>query len=373
MPRVKRPWKVWVERCGKNWRCRWEGVHGQGQQPFVFKDDAKELALFKKRDLQRQDAGLPPLHNPKAKGPDFAAFKEKYLAWLLQRRAAGTHRNARFALNLWLEFASGRPVFPVTIREKEKTKVGMTVAEFSDWLMIRTARRLPGHRANGTRIVLRHFKAACRWAFREGIIDYDPFLFFEMPAAVAVGRVLNPGDLVEILRDLPDLPRRAVYFTLNTGFRVSEVTRADWRHHEIATEMREGKPLEVRYLTVVKSKTRRNKPQETKTQQLHANAIAVMGEPKESGLIFDVKPAWLQRRLRRSYLKLGVRRVRWHDLRHTWATNFMEEIRDLKALMDAGGWATHDAAMVYQHGTKKRVAATAEVHSQFAPEPRPNV
>lgn len=346
-------WKVWTEKSGDGrWRCRWKGEHGTGQQTFLYKQDARELSVSKRREFQRLRAGLPTVHSKE----DFQGFRKAYTNWIRSRRAPGTGRIALLALSNWIEFAGLK--FPVP---------GKTVNDFCDWLLNRDANLMvmgvPTERKrplspNYARILLRHLKAEFRWAKKHGFLTSDPFEHFEFPAPVQVARVLKPEEILSLLRELPETPRRALYFTLHTGLRISEVLRLDWKDVERGEKW---------YLTVVKSKTRFGKPAQTKTQRIHPNAIKVMGEPG-TGPVFPVKAAWLQRALRRATISLGLGRVRWHDLRHTWATSFMDEVRDLRALMDAGGWNTEHAAMIYQHRTKRRTDATAEVQSLVPPE-----
>jgi integrase len=264
---------------------------------------------------------------------------------------------ALLALKQWEEFAGKG--FPTR---------GKMPNDFCDWLLNRNTKPLLMGRPldapkkvlspNYARIILRHIKAAFRWAHKHKHIDHDPFVYFEMPAPVKVARVLRPSEVTALLRELPDLPRRAFYFTLHTGLRISELLRLDWNDVERGDKW---------YLTVLKSKTRRGREARTKSQRIHPYAIQAMGEPG-TGKVFPVQAAWLQRCLRRATKKLGLGRVRWHDLRHTWATFTMEQVQDLRAMMDAGGWETEHAAMVYQHKTKRRVDVTGEVDSPFSPE-----
>lgn len=321
-------WKVWAERSGKNWRCRWQGVYGDGQNVFVFKDDARECAILKRREFQRRDAGLPPMRTPT--GASFGSFRSKYLSWIEQRRSARTLYLAKRALDLYQSRIGAH--FP----GKEQ------VRDFSDAL-------LKEYNPNGARIYLRHLKAALRWAHREGMIDYDPFLHFEFPAPVPVARVLKPAEIAAILAELPDDVRRAVFFVLFTGLRLSEVLSLDW-----ANVVRRDGNL---YMTVLKSKTRRAKP-ETKTQAIHRQAAAVMGQERAAGSVFGLKMSKLEQNLRRAVVKLGLGRVRLHDLRHTWATLLQQQARDIRAVMEVGGWSSQSAAMIYQHGTPERQDVT---------------
>lgn len=337
-----RGWKVWTEASGNKWRCRWRGAHGGGQQTFLYKADAVEMAEHTERSFQRKDAGLAPL--PALFRPNFQAFQSEYQAWVEAKRSKRTSYLAKNSLAIWTEFAGA--VFPVTRKMKAATG-GKTVDDFCAW-MLSTPRLLKDKPAsvNYARMTLRHIKAAFRWGQKHEYIDRDPFLHFEMPPEEKVARILRPEEMSAILQHLPDVCARAAIFVLYTGLRIGEVLNLDWSGVELA-------PNGKYYLTVLKSKTRRAKP-ETKTQGIHAVALAAMGERQSFGKVFDVKLSRLSQTMAAAARKVGLGRVRWHDLRHTWATHLMEEAKDLRALMDAGGWATMQAAMIYQHPTEKR-------------------
>lgn len=356
MPRRPRGWKVWVEPSGESWRCRWKGIYGTGQETFVRKPDAGDLRDATKADFQRRDAGLPSAP-PAAAAPDYAAFRADVLAWYSRQRAGRTLYNTRVSLDWWEEFAG--QAFPVLARRGP----GKTIDQFADWALNVRAKRGGGKQGvNHVRLRLRHLKAAFRWGLKRDHLEVDPFLHFEMPPKVKVARLLTPDELSRLMAEMPDVCRRAMFFVLHTGLRIGEVLRLDW------SGVSRG-PTGIWYLTVVKSKTRRALGAETKTQAIHPRAVAVMGEPRKAGPVFDVKLSRLEQRLRAAVLKLGLGRARWHDVRHTWATYLMEEIKDLKALMDAGGWATVEAAMVYQHGTDKRRDATLQMPLQVPFQP----
>lgn len=354
-------WKVWVESGGAHWRTRWRGAHGRGQKVFLYKKDAQELRDALKQRFQRRDAGLPPLPAPAelAARKAYPAFRRDYLAWLRQWRAERTHYNAARSLDLWEEFAG--PEFPVSRRQRLEAG-GKAPEDFTLW-MLQVKKKADGgaQHVNHVRLRLRHLKAAVRWAYKEGYIDYDPFLHFEMPPAVPVARLLRPEEAQALVAELPDIVRRAFFFALFTGLRVGEVLRLDWA----GVERRAGGRW---YLTVLKSKTRRARA-ETKTQGIHARAIEAMGPPAASGPVFPVTLSRLEQRLRAAVVKLGLGRVRWHDLRHTWATYLMQEVRDLGAVMPRGGWVTPQAAMLYQHDTDERRDVTLKMRYEVPTGP----
>jgi integrase len=345
---------AWVEASAGAWRCRWRGIHGAGQATFTYKKDAQEMAEAKRQAWQRMDAGLPPL--PAAVAPaNFPAFSKEYRAHLGRKRSRRTHYLASHALKLWVEFAGER--FPVT-RKMKAAMGGRTVDDFCSWLL-----EEKGHSPNGTRINLRHLKAAIRWAVKFDLLDYDPFLHFEMPPADKVARLMKPEELARLFAELPDVCRRAALFALFTGLRIGEILSLDWMGIEQSASG-------IWYLTVLKSKTRRAK-EETKTQAIHPRAVGVLGPVRGSGPVFNVKLSRLEQTMKAATVRLNLGRVRWHDLRHTWATMLMQEAKDLPALMAAGGWATSQAAMIYQHPTEKRRDVTLKMGYELQNFPLP--
>ncbi len=349
---MARGWMVWIEPGGKNHRCRWTGMYGTGQQVFIYKADAHEFANVKRRQFQRISSGLDPL--PTTAAQNFPAFRKEYEAWIDANRSARTLFLAKNSLNMWAAFSG--PRFPVT-RKIKAASGGHTPDDFCAWML---SKDKPAS-INYARMTLRHLKAAFRWGQKHEYIDRDPFLHFEMPPAVPVARVLRPQEVAAILQHLPEVCARAAVFVLYTGLRIGEVLNLDWSGVELASS---GKW----YMTVLKSKTRRAKP-ETKTQAIHPIALQAMGARQVAGKVFDVKLSRLSQTMAAATTKLNKGRVRWHDLRHTWATHLMEEAKDLRALMDAGGWATMQAAMIYQHPTEKRRDVTLQMTYQVPSRP----
>ena len=337
---MRRGWKVSMERAGRNWRCRWRGSHGDGQLVFVSRQDARELAECKRQEFQRADAGLPP-RPPEHRHISFGDMTQRYLDWLDSRRSARTRQIAGRALDLYRAMVGDR----LPVREDVDT--------FSQALLRR-------YSPNAARIYLRHSKAAFRWALhqRPRLIEEDPFSGFEFPAPSPVARLVSPADMTAILGEVPDVVRRALVYMLYTGLRTGELVRLDW-----SDVQRDGDDWRM---TVAKSKTRRAAP-EKKTQAIHPSARAVMGEPREAGRVFAVSAGRLGQNLRRAVLKLKLPRTRLHDLRHTWATHLLQSAPDLRAVMEVGGWASVQAAMLYQHGTPERQRVTLSMRYDLAP------
>jgi integrase len=80
------------------------------------------------------------------------------------------------------------------------------------------------------------------------------------------------------------------------------------------------------------------------------------------GKLFDVSRNSLQSAFHDAAVNLGLPRTRIHDLRHTWATRFMERTGDLYALMRLGGWKDLKSVEKYQHLTRGRSKAVLSLN-----------
>lgn len=57
--------------------------------------------------------------------------------------------------------------------------------------------------------------------------------------------------------------------------------------------------------------------------------------------------------------RAGVAPVRWHDLRHTWASWHVQAGTPLAVLKELGGWASIEQVQVYAHLARAHYAAFA--------------
>ena len=315
--------------------------------PYQKKADAQAKKLLSDSYDARLEVGQPPQST-------WSGFVAAFLASRARRREPRTIYNAKKALEAFGAALKDPP--PQTITRG-------SLRAFEDWFLAHEYKRGPKGKArrygvNHLLIHLRALKAAFRWAKRERMMTEDPFDGFEMPAAVDVRRYLTGPELLMLLGHLPPVSRRAAICVLQTGLRLGEVLRADWRGMEPPAAAA-GRSSWV--LTVERSKVRRAERASkvtTKTLAIDPLALSVMGEPQSSGPIFPVRRDLLQSHLRKAREKAGLGRVRWHDMRHTWATDLMSIVKDEYALMTVGGWTSRQAVAIYQHGTAARRDAT---------------
>ena len=287
----------------------------------------------------------------------WAGLTAAFLASRERRREPRTIYNAKRALDIFGQALREPPPRAITIN---------SLRAFEDWFLKHEYKRGPKGRprrygVNHLLIHLRALKAAFRWARRERMMKVDPFDGFEMPAAVDVRRYMTGAELLRLLAALPPVSRCAAVFVLQTGFRIGEVMRADWSGMQ-PPDAKAGRSSWV--LTVERSKVRRAERSSkitTKTLAVDPLALAAMGEPRAAGKVFPVRKELLECHLRKAAAGLEIGRVRWHDLRHTWATDLMSKVKDIYALMAVGGWSSQSAVAIYQHPTAARRDSTLQL------------
>lgn len=192
---------------------------------------------------------------------------------------------------------------------------------------------LGSNEVNGVDIILRCLRACLAYAVRVGYLDINPVKGLKFPKPEKVARYLSSKEkkaLVQAAGTNPEL-RLIIRMALQTGMRLGEILKA--RHEDI----RGG------HIHVHQEKT--GKP---KIVTLHPRLLKMLGR-RQSGMIFPGWSVWrLERAFRRAVARARIGRVRFHDLRHTFASDYLKKggtVLDLKAQMGV----TLQTLDVYSH------------------------
>jgi integrase len=164
-------------------------------------------------------------------------------------------------------------------------------------------------------------------------------------------RWLNEPEADRLIAATNEHLRSLVIFMLYTGARVGEALWLDWKQVDLTR----------RQITFVKTKNG-----DVRSVPLHDRAFfALANLPHREGEVFrrpDDAPyerpkrdddtsagSRIKKAFRGACRRAGIEDFRVHDLRHTWATWFYQETRDLNALMALGGWRTVGMVFRYAH------------------------
>lgn len=187
-------------------------------------------------------------------------------------------------------------------------------------------------------IKLRDLRAFCVWCTKRGILASNPFSGVNIPISTFVGRRLNLNELQAIYTHLSDQGKAFMDIDIETGARKGEILAMEWADLD----------LDRRYWIIPgregKSKGRKDRIIPLKDRSYNA----IKQQPQSGPLVFQgydrecFKRDWY-RALRLVKIK---GRVRPHDLRHTWASNFQGRASSLKAI---AGWTTDQMMHHYRH------------------------
>lgn len=162
-------------------------------------------------------------------------------------------------------------------------------------------------------------------------------------------RWLRREEIEKLLDALPAHLKPAFEFALLTGLRRSNVLRLRWDQVIDAKVVIEADQM---------------KADKAHAVELPPRALEILkAQPRVSGYVFTYrgkpitspKTAW-----RTATQKAGVKNVRWHDLRHTWASYMAMSGASLLDLQNAGGWSSVEMVERYAHLAQPHIATAVE-------------
>lgn len=185
-------------------------------------------------------------------------------------------------------------------------------------------------------IRLRDLRAFINWCVKENRLKESPFRGISIPTSNFSGRKITALEVASIYKNVSGMFR--VFFTLamETGARHGELLGAEW--HEIDLQHRSW------LIPALKCKTRI-----TRTIPLSDHAVKALESLSKGGnRVFEPLNRFKVQRLWKQALRAsGVTgRVRIHDIRHTFASNWRGRAASLKAI---AGWTTDAMMSKYTH------------------------
>lgn len=165
-------------------------------------------------------------------------------------------------------------------------------------------------------------------------------------------RWLTRDEADRLLVELPAHLAEMVRFSLATGLRESNVTHLEWNQVDLERRIAWIHPDQA------KGKRAIGVP-------LNTDAILVLrrcqGQHLERVFSFHGAPvekagtkAW-----KKALERAGLKGVRWHDLRHTWASWHVQSGTPLHVLQELGGWSSAAMVQRYAHLSPEHLAEYA--------------
>ena len=280
---------------------------------------------------------------------------------------------------LWLAYrqAGTRPLRASTLADYESIyrahigpRLGETALVTIDGAAIArftVAMHAAGVRPKRAGNVLVPLRACLRWHHRLGSLERDPSQWFDASAPAAdERRILTIAQVEELIAATPAAYRAFVMTAAYTGMRMGELRALTW----------DDVDLDARTASITKTYYREQLQRSTKTghdriaplpahvaQALHDWRASRPSSP--SGLLFPrpsgrpIDPDDFRRRVfRPAAAAAGLPSgLRFHDLRHTSASLYLQHGATVREVMEIHGWRQMQTALRYLHTIESLNAA----------------
>lgn len=263
-----------------------------------------------------------------------AEFRAQYIEWAEHAQEHSTYRANRLALDKVADIC-GRSILLDRIGRKvmddmvsRSRKAGLSTASINNYI--------------------RHARVVMSKAVAWGLLQSNPFSGVkELPKERQPPRFLGRADAVTLLARIECLHlRRLMAAYLCTGRRRGELLALEWQDVDLAG---------AKYL-VKRSKTHLSRHYPV-SDAFRAVLLAI--GPRAHGRVFTAwkHPDTISHKIKSALRAHGHGNVRLHDLRHSFAVNFLEAGGSLRTLQDLLGHTEYRTTEIYAHLTEDHLAA----------------
>jgi len=301
----------------------------------------------------------PPANSHAHAPPADLTFAQAWSLWLAYR-SSGTHP-LRASTRADYESIYRRYLCPAFAEYPLARLGGLEIAHLTVTL---SSGDLSAKRVSNILIPLR---ACLRWHHRIGTFAPDPSAWFDASAPAADERlILTPAQIESLLEALPPFYRPLVTFAAYVGARAGEIRALTWEDFDLAARR-----------AVINKTLYRNQPQrstksgydrivplpphvaialEAWRTKCPASALNLVF-PQPNGRPLDLDT------FRARVFKPAVRRaglpdrLRFHDLRHTSASLYLQSGATVREVMEIHGWRQMQTALRYLHTPDTLVSA----------------
>jgi len=172
-------------------------------------------------------------------------------------------------------------------------------------------------------------------------------------------RFLEPNEVIRLVKCLPSPYADMALFAVSTGLRQANVLGLRWSQVNLQRRtatfpdevMKNGMPFSCMLNDTAISVVKRWIGQ-------HDEYVFINGLGKRSSCV--PSKLWAK-----ALKEAGLSDVRWHDLRHTWASILRQAGVSLQDLQEMGGWENSSMVQRYAHVNKEHLAANANLMDGF--------
>ena len=324
-----------VYKRGSNW-CIDYYVDGRRIRETVGKSktQAEKVLQVRKAEIL---TGKFQLKDTK-KSPLFDIFANEYLDWAkLHKKSWKRDRDS--IKHLKQHFGAKRLTEIKTRAIQKYTQARMTE------ISVRHRTPAPATINREMSCLKKMFSLAIQW----GYVSENPARPIKKLKEKEGGRRLTQLEKESLIMACNDTLRPVVAFAMNTGRRLGEILNLRWSDVDLSR----GEVI-----------LRETKAGDSEVIPINTEAKDLLSKmPRKGDWVFttrrgtplkDIRTLWYT-----AVRKSGIGHCRFHDLRHTWASE-MGEHTDLRTLMRLGGWKRPEVPMRYIHPSNKHEISCLE-------------
>ncbi len=292
---------------------------------------------FNKLQRKYWEGKLIELTGEKQSRSTLDEFAKEYKSWAREVKPKATYNADCLALNQLIN-THGDSIYLASLSQKHLDQIISSCKQ----------RKLSAASINN---YIRHLRSVFNKAVEWGCLKVNPFKQSkEIPAEKRPPNYINKDHLSKLFKSIPDLElRKLIAAYLATGRRRKELLNLTWQDIEWDKGryfVRKSKTHLSRYYPISKT----------------FKSILESMEPKDSGYIWDKwqHPDTVSKKVKQAFRDAGLSHLRLHDLRHTFATHFVESGGDLRTLQDLLGHTEYRTTEIYAHISEQHQAQEIE-------------
>lgn len=202
-------------------------------------------------------------------------------------------------------------------------------------------------------------RSILRDAHKRGWLDVPPTVELKAPPREDY-RWLSKDEAATLYDALAEHLRPLYLFALATGLREQNVLRLEWGKVDLARRVMWVKAAAAKGKKPIGLPLNRDAIDVLTGQQgKHGRWVF----PNETGKPFDRAN---NHGFKAAQKRAGIAPLKWHDLRHTWASWHVMAGTSLRTLMELGGWRSIQSVMRYAHLSPEHLAGDAARVEGFA-------